>query len=248
MSDNISQVQRDELLRLMGSKRARVVVEHIAEHGLITTEELEQIYGYNHPPRAARDVRDAGVPLITVRVTSKDGRSIAGYKFGDLGNLRKAHAGGRKNFSKGFKRALYETTKGRCGICSALFSERYLQIDHRVPYEIAGDDDDYEHHIAEYMLLCGSCNRAKSWSCEHCPNWDERMVTTCAACYWAYPDNYDHMALRQVKRIAVQWEQDELQDFARLEQEAARSRLGVADYIKQIVAKVLRPLTLFIGL
>mgnify|MGYP000914533606 CR=1 len=63
MSEPISDDKLQELLALVGSKRARVVVEHIAKNGYITTEDLERVYGYNHPPRAARDVRDAGVPL-----------------------------------------------------------------------------------------------------------------------------------------------------------------------------------------
>lgn len=49
-----------ELLPSIRNKRARVVIEHILEHGYITTEQLEKDYGYNHPPRAARDVREVG--------------------------------------------------------------------------------------------------------------------------------------------------------------------------------------------
>ena len=66
-----------ELLPNIRNKRARIVIEHILAHGHITTEDLEH-YGYKHPPRAARDVREAGIPLVTFRVKSADGsRSIA---------------------------------------------------------------------------------------------------------------------------------------------------------------------------
>lgn len=44
--------------------------------------------------------------------------------------------------------------------------ERDLQIDHRVPYEVAGESNELK--TEDFMLLCGSANRAKSWSCEHC--------------------------------------------------------------------------------
>ncbi|MCC7222318.1 MAG: hypothetical protein IT273_01230 [Chitinophagales bacterium] len=54
------------------------------EHGFITTRDLETKYGYSHPPRAARDVREAGIPLETFNVKSEEGKSIAAYKFGDL--------------------------------------------------------------------------------------------------------------------------------------------------------------------
>jgi hypothetical protein len=248
MSEHISKELLDELLKLTGSKRARVVVEHIATHGFITTEELERDYGYNHPPRAARDVRDAGIPLRTLRVTSSDGRSIAAYEFGDLARLKKARAGGRRNFSKAFKSRLWESAEGKCTICSTTTEQRYLQIDHRVPYEIAGDDDDYEQNIADYMPLCRSCNRAKSWSCEHCPNWHQKSAATCARCYWAYPEEYDHIALIPVRRADVQWEQDEIQDYEKLKDLAGESHLSIPEYIKRLVAKMLRTPMLLLGL
>ena len=71
-----------EIINQITNKRARIVIDHILEYGHITTEELEKDYGYNHPPRAARDVREAGIPLETFRLKSKDGeRNIAAYKF-----------------------------------------------------------------------------------------------------------------------------------------------------------------------
>ena len=49
----------------MTAKRPRTVIGHILQHGFITSEELHSIYGYDHPPRAARDVREYGIPLET---------------------------------------------------------------------------------------------------------------------------------------------------------------------------------------
>ena len=48
------------------NKRARIVIDHILKNGFITTEDLEKEYGYSHPPRAARDVRETGIPLETL--------------------------------------------------------------------------------------------------------------------------------------------------------------------------------------
>ena len=45
-----------------------------------------------------------------------------------------------------------------------------LQVDHRIPYEIGGEHD--EKDIDYFMLLSPSANRAKSWTCEHCKNWE----------------------------------------------------------------------------
>jgi len=118
-----------EHLQSITNKRAKVVIDHILKYGFITTEDLENTYGYSHPPRAARDVREAGIPLETFTVKSQGGKSIAAYKFGDLAQLQTKRLAGRMQFSKDFKHTLYEASKGRCHICNGQFEERYLQVD-----------------------------------------------------------------------------------------------------------------------
>lgn len=184
-----------EHVKSITNKRAKIVIDHILQHGFITTEDLETTYGYSHPPRAARDVREAGIPLETFKAKSKSGKSIAAYKFGDVTKLQLNRVAGRVTFPKDFKNKLYELGKGRCYICNGDFEERYLQVDHRVPYEVGGDTAD-TRNIEDFMLLCGSCNRAKSWSCEHCDNWqNEKKPSLCMQCYWGSPTNYNHIAL-----------------------------------------------------
>src|SRR5207249_6033603 len=131
-----------EHLQSITNKRAKIVINHILKHGFITAEDLENTYGYSHPPRAARDVREAGIPLETFKVKSAEGKSIAAYKFGNLEELETKRIAGRVQFSKAFKRTLYEAGNGRSHICNGQFEERYLQVDHRVPYEVAGDTSD----------------------------------------------------------------------------------------------------------
>ena len=46
-----------ERLKAVTAKRAKTVIDHILKHGHITTEELKNLYGYDHPPRAARCAR-----------------------------------------------------------------------------------------------------------------------------------------------------------------------------------------------
>lgn len=43
------------------NKRPATVIRHLLEHDYITTEELREKYGYRHPPRAIRDVRERGI-------------------------------------------------------------------------------------------------------------------------------------------------------------------------------------------
>ena len=175
------------------------MIDHILQHGQITTEELRDIYGYNHPPRAARDVREAGIPLDTVWTKStQTGRQVAAYRFGDPDDIRRGRIEGRKAFSKAFKDDLVAYYDSRDAITGEKIDPRYLQIDHRVPYEVAGDAVHDEMQRDEYMLLDASSQRAKSWSSEQCPNWLKQDESTCRSCFWAFPDHYTHVAGEQV--------------------------------------------------
>lgn len=237
MSESIEDTVRKRLASIR-NKRARIVLEHILEHGQITTEELEKTYGYSHPPRAARDVREAGIPLETFRVRSSDGRTIAAYRLGDPAKVRQGRLQGRRAFSKQMKSDLFEAAQGKCAICSGQCQARYLQIDHRIPYEIAGDEEGVNQDMGEYMLLCGSCNRAKSWSCEHCQNWlNDKNPQLCLACYWVKPDDHYHIALREVRRIDVLWSADEVQTYERLKNAAHAAKHPIPEYVKKLLAQ-----------
>ena len=224
-----------EYIQSITNKRAKIVIDHILAHGFITTEDLEKTYGYNHPPRAARDVREAGIPLETFKIKSKDDKSIAAYKIGELAALQTNRVAGRILFSKDFKHTLYEACAGRCQVCNDKFEERYLQVDHRVPYEVGGDLTDREPE--HFMLLCGSCNRAKSWSCEHCDNWKTaKKPPVCMQCYWGSPENYNHIAMEQVRRLDLQWDGDEIKYYDALKIIADHNKIELPEFIKQIIA------------
>ena len=221
-----------ERLRAVSGLRPRRVIDHILQHGLITTEELRTIYGYNHPPRAARDVREQGIPLETFKVKDEQGRSIGAYRFADPSMVRADMIGGRRAFSKGFKDQLLQASNSRCYVCSQIYEGRYLQIDHRVPYEVSGELTSGERMLPDYMLLCGSCNRAKSWSCEHCPNWlEEKSMDICNACYWGRPESYRHIALR----VDVVWTEDEVEHYERLRERAEALGRTMPDYVKSVL-------------
>jgi hypothetical protein len=223
-------------LRAVKSKRPKVVIEHILQHGYITTEELKTEYGYNHPPRAARDVREQGNPLETSHVVDTTGRTIAAYRFGDLSQIASGRLGGRKAFSKQFKGLLVNTHGAICSICRTPYEPRYLQIDHRVPYEVIGDSATSAREPNDFMLLCGSCNRAKSWSCEHCLNWSEvKSPDICRTCYWADPVSYNHIALRDVRQADIVWTEDEVATFEQLRLRAEERNEAVPDFVKAII-------------
>ena len=228
--------QLQEYVRSINNKRAKIVIDHIIQHGFISTEDLENTYGYHHPPRAARDVREAGIPLETFSIKSKEGKSIAAYKFGDIGNLRLNRIDGRASLPKEFKKKLFNLSNGKCAICNNKFAERYLQTDHKTPYEVGGDVIS-ERNIADFMLLCGPCNRAKSWSCEHCNNWTTGKKTAlCRQCYWGNPTDYNHIALKEVRRLDLQWDGEEVKYYDAIKSVAEDNSIELPDFVKQILA------------
>jgi hypothetical protein len=117
--------------------------------------------------------------------------------------------------------------------------ERDLQIDHRVPYEVAGESDELK--IEDFMLLCGSANRAKSWSCEHCENWKTtKHKNICLSCYWAFPEKYSHVAMRQIRRIDPIWQGEEVRQSEKLKSDATKSGLEIPQFVKDVLAKTLK--------
>ena len=225
-------------LKSVRGKRSRIVVDHILKHGHITSEELQRTYGYEHPPRAVRDVREQGIPIEAFSVVGADGKQIAAYRFGDPTEVRGHALGGRSVLPKKLKQALISEHGCRCAICLCRHEARYLQVDHRIPYEVAGDQSNGEPSTADFMLLCGSCNRAKSWSCENCPNWNDDQVTAvCGTCYWARPEGYDHIALQDTRRLEVVWAGEETGSFDRLRARAEAEQVEMPDYVKRILDK-----------
>jgi len=227
-----------DLCHSVTAKRPKTVIDHILKHGSITTEELKEKYGYNHPPRAARDVREHGIPLETFRVAGSDGREIAAYRFGDVSIQRFKKLSGRTGLSKKIKDALVEKYGCKCFIYLEEVDERELQIDHRVPYEIGGDGEGAELDPEDFMLLSGSANRAKSWSCEHCENWNNiKDRTICLTCYWAYPENYSHIAMRQIRRLDLVWQGKEIDIYEKLKAEAHSLEKEIPSFVKEILER-----------
>ena len=235
--DNSQQLPDDfiQLCQAVTAKRPKAVIDHILQYGFITTEDLKETYGYNHPPRAARDVREHGIPLETFRVKGSDGRRIAAYKFGDISKARFARFSGRTGLSKQIKGELIKRYGCTCSIYLEEVEERELQIDHRVPFEINGEPD---LEPENFMLVCGSANRAKSWSCEHCENWNNiKDKSICLSCYWAYPENYAHIAMRQVRRMDLLWEGNDVEIYEALKQRAISLEKEIPEFVKEIIKR-----------
>lgn len=214
-----------ERVESVKNKRARFVLDMIVRNGSVSTAEL-QAAGYDHPPRAARDAIELGFALRRIQAKRQDGQTIAAYVF-DERELDPAKTG-RIVLAKKERDVIIARKGAKCTLCGATHN---LQLDHRIPYEVAGESQYAEDN--PYQVLDGSCNRKKSWSCEHCDNWRSRKdFDICRNCYWANPDEYTHVAMEPERRVEIVWQGEEIARFEQLKTVALRNRRSVADEIK----------------
>lgn len=81
------------------------------------------------------------------------------------------------------------------------------------------------------MPLCASDNRAKSWSCEHCPDWVRRDRQMCETCLWAVPENYRHVAGRAERRLTIVLRDEETQVYDEIATLAAEAGLSPDQWV-----------------
>jgi hypothetical protein len=219
-------------IALVTNKRARFVLDSIVAHGQVTTEDINRA-GYDHPPRAAQDVRDLGFAIKTVKVKHSNGRQIAAYVLGDAEFNAAKH--GRRLLPKKRRDMLILAANKKCQICNATLN---LQVDHRIPFEIAGETEGNADNV--FQILCGPCNRQKSWACEHCPNRiEKKSVAECRSCYWASPGSYQHIAMQPERRVQLIWQASDLIDFEQLLALAKKNNLDLGEQVMSILQRYL---------
>lgn len=183
-----------------------------------------------------RDVKEQGIPIERVSAVGADGRKMAAYRFADPTIARVRKFDGRTGLSKQLKDALVAKYGSRCFIYLEEVPAADLQIDHRVPYEVAGESGNMSPD--EFMLLSGSANRAKSWSCEHCENWKNlKKRELCVSCYWAYPETHTHIALKPLRRVDLLWQGEETAQYERLKADAKNVGLELPEFVKDVLRK-----------
>ena len=229
-----------DLLDSVTNKRARFVIDTIMKKGFCSTEDLKN-GGYEHAPRAARDVRELGIPLDTFKIKDTNGKNIAAYKFGNWEVAKNqnllAKTGGRTQLTEKLKQALINRYGSKCHLYGEYYPSNLLQPDHRVPYEIGGDpvdmmDTDY------FMLLSPSANRDKSWACEHCPNWTVKNIEMCRNCYYAYPENYQHIASREERHLNLVFSDQDMYIYDALVKYAQIEHISSQDFAKRLLKYV----------
>lgn len=228
----------NEYIERVKTGRGVLAVKAMLERGSVTTEDLNAL-GYDHPPRAIADVRDNGIPVVTETDRSTSGKRMARYRLGTAEQIRVGHVG-RSSFSKAFRCALLETYGSIDCITRAEHEPRSLQIDHRIPYRVAADAGLAAGDLSAFMLLDAKSQRAKSWSCENCENFVSlRDPTICRSCFWAFPEDYRHVAMVEIRRADIVWQGDEVSDYDELARRAQSQSSSIQEFLKALGKKQL---------
>jgi hypothetical protein len=86
-----------------------------------------------------------------------------------------------------------------------------------------------------FMLLCPSANRDKSWACEHCPNWTRKDPEFCRSCFYAYPENYSHIAGEQERIINLVFKGDDIGLYTEIQSRANANNTRLNEYAKRLL-------------
>lgn len=216
--------------------RVATFLREILRSGSVTTEDLQRLR-LSDPRRARQDAKDRGFPIVKETVLSTDGRHIASYSLGSAADIV-AGRDGRAAIPKVFRRKLLDHYGAKDAITGAVLDPGVLTIDHRVPYQIGGDKGLAEQDVSAFMLLDGSSQRTKSWSCEHCPNFlVEKLPQVCLTCFWASPDKYEHIATENIRRTDVVWQGADVAVHDHLREKAESEGLTVLDLLKRLARK-----------
>ncbi|HBL18007.1 MAG TPA: HNH endonuclease, partial [Elusimicrobia bacterium] len=56
-------------------------------------------------------------------------------------------------------------------------------------------------------------------------------------CYWAYPDNYSHIAMRPLRRLDLMWTGNEVQSYEQLKKKSEELQQTMPAYVKRVIEK-----------
>ena len=216
--------------------RVATLLREILRNGSVTTEDLQRLR-LSEPRRARQDAIDRGFPVVRETVLSTNGRHIASYSLGSAAGII-AGRKGRAAIPKVFRRKLLAHYGSRDAITGAVLDPGVLTVDHRVPYQIGGDEGLAEQDVSAFMLLDGSSQRSKSWSCENCPNFlVEKSPQVCLTCFWASPERYEHIATENIRRTDIVWQGADVPVHDHLREKAGSEGLTVLDFLKRLARK-----------
>lgn len=219
-----------------GSKRGKVLLNSILRNGSVTTEELEAA-GYRDAASAARDVRDAGIPLITGEARSSTGGRTGRYSLGSAGDIVEGRFNGRTIIPKTVRAKVLAHYGQVDWLTGAAMPATALTVDHRVPFRVLGDPEIPDWRLEELMPLDRSSQRSKSWACEACENYKLRQPETCRKCFWAFPENYEHIAMEPLRRTDVMWRGSDVALHDRMKARAEAEGITMSELLLRLSRK-----------
>jgi hypothetical protein len=105
-----------------------------------------------------------------------------------------------------------------------------------VPFEIGGDPEDMMD-TSYFMLLSPSANRAKSWACEHCKNWTIKDIDMCRHCYYANPENYEHVAGNETRRVDLEFDGKDINIYNSIKKNSVEKGVSIQEAFKEYFRK-----------
>ncbi len=231
---NIDKAAYEEIIPRL-SLRAQKMLRWLLEHGSISTYDIEKLE-YGHPPRVAQDLKDAGIIIKRIWGQHPEtGNRMGIYVLGAEAPITKNTFSGRKALSRNLENQIYEHYGIRCNMDAFEHGKRALQADHRIPYLVGGDPDRFD--VSDWQLLCGSHQQRKKHECENCDNMKIKEVEICNGCFWAFPENYSHVAMKPLRRIDTSWGQEDMDTFNRLKGFPEEKGIDLTEAIRRIVRK-----------
>lgn len=70
----------------------------------------------------------------------------------------------------------------------------------------------------------------------HDQHGQDKIEDICRSCYWAYPDDYAHIATREERRLDILWAEDEAGDYDKL-REKAGGKDELPDFLKEVLRR-----------
>jgi hypothetical protein len=72
-------------------------------------------------------------------------------------------------------------------------------------------------------------------------NWLElKKPDICRKCYWAFPEEYSHVAMREARRADILWTGAEVESYESLKRRTLELQKNIPGYVKEIIEEHLK--------
>jgi hypothetical protein len=193
------------------SKRGNFVRDTMLTKGSVTRWDM---LGAGYDPVAVCDLTSLGVTVSTKMISEK-GKSSMEYTLNPQAFIDRAES--RMFMTPKERRRFFRSYGCKCLTCSLTLDPRSLQVDHRIPFILVGNSLVKLEGYSALKPACPSCNSTREDICRECikKRGTNHEVLECRTCYWAYPENYTHIAGTHRSLILVASTRD---DPSKLEQ------------------------------